>query len=507
MKTNELISLITKTAKAVEASEKLPLPILAAKARREAKARPTDVPLINASQVLTKMASDKTFITKDEFRGIINQFHASHSKLAQVFSDELGKQTTHTPQTFVRDQNEGISLETEYNRFADPILSNALSAAMDANPTERLYSQADAQKAHRAVYAKMLDVGLEPKDIQTFAGRNDIIICQTSHETPKGIAHTLLPVEIKEGKAIMPEFFLSREGFKDVTKGAMISHIMQVANKAFQVDGAALLGVLEQVKNGNKEVASDVEIAAIKVASDKGTPSIGNAVLYGELIEPQKDVELPKVDATEESSFAERLGNPEGIAKFRHGERVVEAGRSMLTRKLAEIGYNSVQVKVADVEDDKIFYAVAIGTGTGLQVPVEIVGNLVVPPKIVFADGFVTSFSKEAISEIVNSQTGGNKKALAAASPCYDMKPTELLDVVKKSVAEGNLIRAEEAINVLGEIDPVAQKVAIAHMMMNIYEPGQNPNDDMANMQKLANKPVYDVPQFMNYKIFFPEGA
>jgi hypothetical protein len=132
---------------------------------------------------------------------------------------------------------------------------------------------------------------------------------------------------------------------------------------------------------------------------------------------------------------------------------------------------------------------------------------MVLPPKVVFADGFVTGFSKEAISEVIKEGTGGNKRALATASPCYGMKPSELLDVVKESVNEGNFIRAEDAINVLGEIDRHAQKVAIAYMMTHIYEPGAEPTDDMAEMQRVANQKVIDTPQFMTHKIFFPEGA
>jgi hypothetical protein len=66
MNNKEISTLISKVAQSIEDNEKLPLPILAAKARREASARSTDVPLVQISQVLTKMASDRTFISRDE---------------------------------------------------------------------------------------------------------------------------------------------------------------------------------------------------------------------------------------------------------------------------------------------------------------------------------------------------------------------------------------------------------------------------------------------------------
>jgi hypothetical protein len=508
MDLHEITSLITKVAEKVEANEKLALPILAAKARREASARPTDIPLVNASNVLTKMASDRTFISRDELRGILERFTASHSKLSEVFSDELGKRAEVKPKTFERYANEGQTLDRDYAKFADPILANALAGAMSENPTEQLYSPADAQRAQRAAYASLLEVGIQPKDIKTFAGRKDIIIVQAVHETPRGISNVLIPVELKEGKAILPSLFLSRFGFHDLEKSSYSTHLKATAGKAFRVDGAKLLDVLEQVKNGSSDIANEVEMAAIKIASEQGTRLHDpNAILYTQIDKETEDVQLPKMASNEESRFAETLGKPDGVARFIHGDRVVEAGRSMLVRKLAEIGYRNVQVKVADVEKDKIFYAVAIGTGTGLKVPVEVNGNMIIPPKVVYADNFVTSFSKKAIDEVISTGTGGNKRALAAASPCYDMKPTELLDVVKESIAEGNYLRAEDAINVLGEVDPHAQRVAIAHMMMNIYEPGKDPKADMAEMRRIASTPILDTPQFMTHKIFFPEGA
>lgn len=508
MDLNEITSLITQTAKAINANEKVALPIIAAKARREAQAHPTDIPLVNASHVLTKMASDKTFISKDELRGIIERFSASHSKLFQVFSEELDKQPERKPQTFVRDSNEGASVDRDYARFADPLLSNALAGAFAPEPTEKLYSQQDAQRAKRAAHAQLVGIGVQPKDIKTFAGRKDIIICQAVHETPLGQANILIPVELKEGKAVLPTMFFSTAGFEDLKKGPYVAQMKIVAGKAFRVDGTKLLDVLEQVKKGSDTIASEVEMAAIKVASEEGTPAIhSDSILYAELENPKKDVEMLQIEATEESKFAETLGKPDGVARFVHGDRMVEAGRSMLVRKFADMGYKNVQVRVGDVEEDKIFYSVAIGTGTGLSIPVEVVGKMVAPPKVVFAEGMVTAFSKEAISEVVKAGSGGNKRALATASPCYDMKPTELLDVVKESIAEGNYTRAEDAINVLGEVDPHAQRVAIAHMMMNIYEPGAEPKKEIAEMQRVANQPVTDTPQFMTHKIFFPEGA
>jgi hypothetical protein len=505
MNLQEITSLITKAANAVDANETFALPVIAAKARREAANRQNDTHLVTASQVLTKMASDKMFISRSELSNIVERLGASHSKLSQVFSEELGKRAEPKPQTFVRDANEGISLDRDYNKFSDPVLANALAGAFDKNPSERIYSVEDAQRAQRAVYAKLIEIGCSPENIKTFAGRKDIIICQSEHSTPIGTANVLIPVELVEGKATLPQLFFTPNGFEDLEKEAYETHVLKVAGKGFRVDGAKLLDVLEQVKKGEAKLPNEVEMAVIKMASAQGSPVADpNGIYYAELIEPQADVALPKMSETPEAKFAETLGKPDGIARFIHSEKIVEAGRSLLVRKFAELGYKGIHV-----EKGKIFYAVAVGTGTGFKVPVDVVDGRVDLPKILFADGIVMAFTKEAIAEIVRSGSGGNKRALAAASPCFEMNANQLLDVVKEAVSEGNYTRAEEAINSLGQIDPQAQQVAIAHMMSNIYAPGQSPTEEAITVQaSIAKKPARELPvQFMTNKIFFPEGA
>jgi hypothetical protein len=508
MNNKELTSLITNIASAIEANEKFALPIIAAKARREAQARLTDTSLITASQVLTKMASKHNFISKSELQEVVDRFGASHSKLATVFEEELGRRTTNAPALFSRDSQEGKSVEHDYKKLTDPVLSNALSSAFDKSPVAKIYSQDTAHRAERAVYAQLLAIGLEPKEITTFAGKEDIIICQASHETPKGYANTLIPVEIKEGKALLPTLFLSKEGFRDLEIKSYEQHILSVAGGSFKVDGEKLLNILDRVKNGEVEHTNVVELAAIKIASESGSPSFDpNSLYYKELEEPVLDIEIPKMSETEESKFASTLGKPDGIAKFIHGNKIVEAGRSMLTHKFSEMGYNYVQIKVADVDKDKIFYAVAIGTNAGFNVPIDIENGLVMSPKILFANNMVSAFNKTAIDDVIKSGDGGNKRALAVVSQCYDMKPSDLLNVVKESVEEGNYERAEDAINVLGETDPNTQKIAIAHMIMVLTENSNGSQENIKAMQKIASEKINDVPCLMNYKIFFPEGA
>jgi hypothetical protein len=509
MKLHEIAAAVDKATDAVKASEKLPVPILAAKARKAAQSHPEDIGLITASQVLTKMANNQMFITRADFNRVYEKLHTPHTKLAELFSEELGRKPLQGPQVFHRASNESVSLDRDYERVADPLLTNALKAAFDGSNEDKLYSPVDAKKAQRSCLAELVALGVEPKRIDTFAGRNDLIFCKAVYETPNGQSHVLVPIELRQDKALLPTMFLSQNGFADLNKEALEDHIKTTAGQSYRVDGEKLIEVLSTAKNGIKKIASDVELAAMKIKAERDAPPHDpNSILYTKIDDPtQSELELPEVcQDPEQISFAERLNSPGGIAKFIHSDRVVESGRSMLVRKMGELGYRNAQVRVADVEDNSIIFAVAIGTNTGFKVPVKVHDNMVIPPTIFIADGELGALSKRSIDELVKAGTT-DKKMLSKASPMYGLKPSELVQIVKDSVNEGNLPKAEDAIKVLGGIDRQAERVAIAILMQAISETGKDPAKEHEEMTRVANQPVNDVPQMMTYKVFFPEGA
>ena len=503
MNPQEIASLISKTAKALEASEKLPVPILAVKARKAAQQRPNDVTLVTASHVLSKMAdSNKTFITRAEFNKIYEKIYTSGTKMAEVFSDELQRPELPKPQVFERSEDEGQSLDRDFERVADPLLSNALSAMFDGR--DEPYSAKTSKLAQKAAEAGLVGAGVHPKKIDTFAGRGDILVCQAHIETPKGYSHVLVPIEFQQGRPLLPTMFISQMGATDLRAETLQHHITATAGKSLRVNGEQLLDVLTQAKHGTKKIASAVELAAIKVnARKEAAPHDPCAIVY-QKVDPEDDaVQLPEVKmAKEHYDIANRLNRPDGQARFIHSDRVVEAGRTMIIRRMAQMGHRSAQVRVAEVDEKKIYYAVSLGANAGFKVPVEVRGNLVVPPKVVIADGQIQSFSKAGISEALKNGFG-DKRMLAVASPQFEHTSEQLVDIVKKAVHEGNLPAAEDAINVLGEKDPRAQKVAIAIFMRSISPEGDN--SDL--LDNLANTEVKESPYFMTSSVFFPKGV
>ena len=265
---------------------------------------------------------------------------------------------------------------------------------------------------------------------------------------------------------------------------------------------------LGQAKHGKKKIASEVEMAVIKVnARKQAAPHDPCSIVYQKVDPEPNHIEIPEAEKTAEHyEIGKRLNRPDGIARFIHSDRVVEAGRTMIIRKMAQMGHRGAQVKVAEVDEKKIYYAVSLSPSAGFKVPVEVKGNLVIPPKIVIADGQIQSFSPTGVSMALKNGYG-DKRMLAVASPVFEHTSEQLVDIVKKAVYEGNLAQAEDAINVLGEKDPYAQKTAIAIFLRGISSDEDCEKGNVGMLDALANREVKETPYFMTHNVFFPKGV
>lgn len=456
---------VNRAVEALHQGEKFPVPVLAVRAEKAAQANPHDVGIVTASNVLKKMASDnKTFISRKELNDIYERLNAPNSKLADLFAEELDRKPLQGPTFMRRSDFEDSPVTTDYTKVGDSLLINALSTIFDEAPEAKLYSNKDAIKAKQACAAQLLAAGFEPKSVDVFTGQSDFIVCQASYETPKGKSNVLVPVELKEGRALLPTLFLTRFGFVEIAPEALKDHIVSTAGKNFKVDGEKLLNVLASAKYGVLEPVNDVELALMRVNASKETPmehSI-NGVLYQQIEDANPNIELPKVALEpEHEAFAKRLVSPAGLAKHMFGDRLVTAGANMLTRKMYEFGFGHTQIAVAGVEDDTIIYSVAVDRAAGFKVPVKVRDNRVLHPTIAIASGELGEFSKKGLSQLMKEAVV-DTRAIAQSSPVYNLKPSELMKQVRDGIAEGNMFKAEDAIDALADVDPDAQKRAIA---------------------------------------------
>lgn len=455
MSLQRLNELVTRAAKAVYDNEKFAVGVLAVRASKAAQANPTDQTLINMAGFLTKRAasSNKLFITRAELKDVYNKLYTPNNKFAGFFAEELGITEAPKPKTMTRDPNEGKNLvEHAYENLADPILSNALASAFDKSIPLKLYSRATAANAQKCCAYELSRQGLPPKKIEVVAGQEDVLICQATYDTPKGEAHVLIPVEIKQQKALLPTIFLSRAGFVDLEPQFVEEHLVSTAGKSFKIDVQKLLEVVAIAKNGAPETITDVERIVMKQSAAKETPitHTANGILYQQVDQPIVDIKEEQFEQPAEvQEFARSLTSSAGIAEFTLGKTAVENGRKLIRQALLSFGYRNAQIAVADCDKDTIYYAVAVDYSKGFKVPVKVGKNgKIQEPGLIVSAGFVAEFSKAGISEVLAQETTDNQ-AVTVASPLYNLKPSEVISQLKQALSEGNYLKAEDALNVL----------------------------------------------------------
>lgn len=422
----ELTNIVAQAVKALHNNEKFAVPLLSVKASKAADQNPTDASLVTASNVLKGMVkSEKLFITRAELNKLCEELYSPNTKLLTLFAEELDRPELQGPTKYNRDPNEGIAIKEDYARLADPILANALSVIFESEHGGelKLYSDEMGKKAESACLNKLNLIGVPPKKVSVFAGQPNLIVCQATYETPKGESNVLVPVEINNKFALLPTAFMNDKGDTvGLEQDSLESYIESTAGQSLRIKNAGLSNAFYK----NAEALEVPEIAM----------------------------------APEHLSLEQRMSSPRGVAEFEFGAETVRNATDMLHRKLAEFGYKSAQVSVVGSDDKSIHYAVAVGPMTGFRVPVNVVGGVVQPVTVAIASGQVAEFSKVGVDSLCTSDQV-DTRMLAAASPCYEMKPAELLDEVKKALSENNLARAEDAINVLAESDAHNYKVAL----------------------------------------------
>jgi hypothetical protein len=108
------------------------------------------------------------------------------------------------------------------------------------------------------------------------------------------------------------------------------------------------------------------------------------------------------------------------------------------------LGVKNPQIVVSAVANDAIIYAVS-GNGTGFNVPVRIAEGRVEMPTVLVCNGSIMPFEKASLDKI----GGGDIRAIAAVSPQFGLRNSDLIDNIRAAVNEGNLAKAEDALNVL----------------------------------------------------------
>jgi hypothetical protein len=292
--------------------------------------------------------------------------------------------------------------------------------------------------------------------------------------------------------------FLSEAGFADLKANNLRQHILNTAGKSYNVDGEAVINVLAEAKYGPVKEANDVKKAKMKIAYENGTPAnyAFDGIVYQEIDNPKPEIKEAQAEIHPEiAGVAKSLESARGSAAFIFGDSVVNAGADQVKRTLAGFGFRNAQISVADNDSKNIYYAVSLGTA-GMKVPVAIKNGHAMPPTIAIAAGEIYELSAAGVKKVLSSDKK-DIRMMGVASPCYNLKPSELITNIKEAMDSENFAKAEDALSALAASeDSDAYKAGLAVYMNKL---GMQ-NGLTKQAAKLEEK--IETPILIDYKCF-----
>jgi hypothetical protein len=447
MSLDKIQQLVGSLAKSVDDNERIATPVLAAKLANALNDYPSDQTLGAMSRVIGKMAANNTmFIRRAELKQLYTKLYSRNTKFAELFQSELGQvPALQGAKTMERDE----AVQVNPYEVGDQILANALQSVFDKHLPVKMYSQPLADRAKVSVSTTLDAWNLRPTKLEVSDGNDKFLVIRADYETPKGLSSVYVPVEIHKNQVVEASVFMGNSGPQELNHSSLKSYLTTHAGTKLAIDGTAILGVLTDATTEGREV-SDAEIALTKLnASRQGKSEFFANQIVGQKVAEasKKDVQLPKYD--EFDSFEKKFASARGQAEFQFGAEVVKTARDHIARELMGYGHKNPQVVVNKTEDNTIFYSVALNGGrVGFTVPVKVAGGKIAKPTFLLCNGAVAPFSQEGINELyVNNAT--DYKAAAVASPQHELTAGDLLNNIRKAIAEGNHSAAEDALNVI----------------------------------------------------------
>lgn len=439
----------------VEANERFKLASLCKKLDAANREFPEDQTIGVIKNVLEKMSSKKIDISRSELKDLYQKLYQRNTKFAEVFSDELGLDSSKKEEKIEKksEKFEYLDLNKAREEVIDPIFASALDEAFGGN--RKPYNDSMAKKAENIAQGTFELFNLSPK-CSVVAGKGNIFICSASFNTPRGETSVYVPVVI-ENDIGFSDSFIGNDSTNFISKQSIESYLLNNAGKKNSINPNTILDVL--LKSASNEI-SDVDLAYIKITqAESDNPFLGPSISGQKLeeVNPNLVVNLPKNTDPQFESLSKQFESPLNAACFKHSAKVVQNGRDNIENSLKQWGIKTASTAVIDSDDGSITYAVSLNGGkAGFNVPVSVLNKIALAPEILICNGSIKEFSKDSLTEIFNHNIY-DRVAVAAASPLYGTKPSELVNVIKEAVAKDNFLKAEDALNTLANSnDPKA---------------------------------------------------
>ncbi len=449
MTLDKIQQLVGSLAQSIDDNEQIATPVLAAKLAKCLVAYPGDQTIGSMARVIEKMADNNTlFIRKADLKSLYNKLYSRNTKFAELFTAELGEVAPPSQVTTMpRDEAKNLN---PY-QVADQVLANALPSLFDKQLPVKMYSKALAEKAVKSVGSSLDAWGLKPNCLAVDDGNDKFLVIKADYETPKGVTSFYVPVEIHNNQVVEASVFMGNVGPQDLNHSTIKSYVTSQAGNKLKVNASTILGVLTTASTEKREV-SDTELAMVRLQANRQGKSefFADGIVGQKVAEAsQKDVQLPKLGEFE--SFEKQFTTPQGLASWKFGADTIKTAASHITRELLGMGYKAPQVTITGNNDSTIFYGVALDGGkVAFTVPVKLASGKLQKPGLLICNGSASTFDKDGVNALyVNNQS--DFKVAAAASPLFNLKPSDLLNNIRLALADGNFSKAEDALNVLAQ--------------------------------------------------------
>ncbi len=447
MSIDKLTKIATSLANQIDNGEKILAPVLATKLAKASQIYPTDSTIMGMATVLNKYADKNTFISRGELRDLYNKFYTRNTKFASLFEEELGGvQKLASPKFAERNIDESLQVKTDF--LADQVLANVLESVFDSKVPLKTYAKDVAEKAKNVVASTLDSWNLAPVSISIDDGNEKFIVVKANYETPKGLTCFYVPVQVLNNKPALPSVFIGNGSPQSLNNNNVKDYIRKSAGIKLKISGNNVLDALTKAASEDREI-SDTELALARLNSNRQQQQewFSNQVLSQKVEAEVKEVSMPRYG--EFSHLEKKFASPYGIASFNLGENNVKIGRDLISRNLYSFGNKNPQITVTDSNENTIFYAVSLDSGkVAFTVPVKVKSGKIQQPNIILCQGSVNSFDAGTIRKLY-SENITDYKAAAVASPNYNLKNSDLIENVRLASTEGNLAKAEDALNVL----------------------------------------------------------
>lgn len=481
---------IEKTAQLIENDERFWTGALEVRAEGLAHQYPHDPTVVGMYRYLKGQSQKNPLISRAELQDAYRRLAGRSTVFKDNFSTELGSAVKLAePKRIQHDEFEGKA----FNFGVDADLAKTISNLFETSAHN--LSDGTVKKAEEVCLKGMNRFSYKPHSLTALASSEDGVVCSVSYETPKGMVNVIVPLEVeKELGPLFPTAFVSSAGFVELTE-ENLNHYLQVsAGKKIQVEAKVVLQAIKTAKRGMADPV-EAELDSIIARAKMSTPSVDMNGIVGVKIDDEIVDTLPYSEET--ASFAEKLASVGGEAEFLLGKKTVEAADRSLRGKLASLGYRNAKVKISSYNKDSIVFSANVDNQAAFTVQASLKGGVVELAKMVVANGNLYSFSSEGLNEMMSQ--GLDTVALAAASSVSGLSNHQLIEVVKKAMADDNWSAAEEAIHQIQLTgDTQSHKIAFAHYMngMNggmVKEASHQHTDSCCSMKRKVASSKYEV--------------